>query len=220
MQISRVKRSKSAAKKAYDRLSHIYDWLAGSSETQFMHLGLEMLSINAGETILEVGSGTGKALVELCHQAGNTGKVHALDLSQGMLQKSRHRLVNAGMLHRISLLEGDGVNLPYKNGSFCAVFISFTLELFDTPEIPRVLEECWRVLTPNGRLGVVSMLKTEHPGSAVRLYEWFHAHFPAYVDCRPMDAQAMIQATGFTVEKRQVRSMWGLPVELVAARKK
>src|SRR4030043_1507756 len=130
LQINRVNRSKISAKGAYDRLSHIYDWLAGSSETQYIHLGLEMLAINAGETILEIGSGTGKALVELCHQVGDSGKVHALDLSWGMLQKSQERMVSAGKLQQVSLLEGDAINLPYKRGSCSAVFICFTLELF------------------------------------------------------------------------------------------
>jgi ubiquinone/menaquinone biosynthesis C-methylase UbiE len=219
LQISRVKRSRSAAKGAYDRLSHIYDWLTGSSETQYMHLGLEMLAINAGETILEIGPGTGKALVELCHQIGDSGQVHALDLSWGMMQKSQERMVSAGKLQRVNLLEGDGVNLPYKSGSFSAVFICFTLELFDTPDIPLVLMECGRVLAKDGRLGVVSMLKIEHPGRIVGLYEWLHEILPAYVDCRPIDGYRMIQAAGFSLEKRQVMSMWGLPVELMVARK-
>jgi ubiquinone/menaquinone biosynthesis C-methylase UbiE len=219
MQISRVKREKKSAKMAYDRLSHIYDGLAGSSETQFMRLGLEMLSVSAGEIILEVGSGTGKALVELSLQTGDTGKVYAIDLSRGMLQKTQQRLANTGLKQRVSLLEGYGANLPYKSGSFDAVFICFTLELFDTPEIPLVLDECQRVLVPGGRLGVVAMLKTEHPGWIERLYEWFHDKLPAYVDCRPINGPTQIQSAGFQLEKRQSRSMWGLPVELVIARK-
>ena len=174
MQISRVSRNKHAAKVTYDRLSPIYDGLAGSSETQFMHQGLEMLGMNTGETVLEIGCGTGKAQVELCHQVGDPGKVYAIDLSRGMLQKSRSRLASAGLQQQVSLLEGDGSCLPYRNGSFNAVFICFTLELFDTPEIPLVLQECWRVLQPDGLLGVVCMLKTEKPGKIVRLYEWFH----------------------------------------------
>jgi demethylmenaquinone methyltransferase/2-methoxy-6-polyprenyl-1,4-benzoquinol methylase len=219
LQISRVNRSKTSAKRAYDRLSSIYDWLAGSSETQFMHQGLEMLANNSGEAILEIGSGTGKALVEICHQLGKSGKVNAIDLSWGMLQKSQQRLMDAGIQQRVSLVEGDGLNLPYPSESFDAVFMSFTLELFDTPELMPVLGECRRVLKSNGRLGVVAMLKTEPPGTIVRLYEWFHDKLPAYVDCRPIDAKGLVQLAGFGLEKQQVKRMWGLPVELVIARK-
>lgn len=219
MQISRVKRPKSAAKRTYDRLSHVYDWLAGSSESQFMYEGLELLKIEKGDTILEIGCGTGKALLELCCLAGDDGKVLAIDLSRGMLQKSRATLMSAGIQPGPYLLEGDGATLPYQRGSFNAVFISFTLELFDTPEIPQVLDECLRVLLPGGRLGVVSMMKPEHPGTIVRLYEWFHDTLPSYVDCRPIDGQSVIREAGFTILVRQVRSMWGLPVEIVVASK-
>ena len=219
MQISRVKRSKISAKAAYDRLSPIYDGLAGSSETQFMLQGLEMLAITPGETVLEIGCGTGKALVSLSRQTGSSGKVTAIDLSRGMLQKTSQRLAKAGIGQRVTLLEGDGARLPYKSGSFNAVFICFTLELFDTPEIPLVLAECHRLLIPGGRLGVVAMLKSEHPGWVERLYEWFHDKLPAYVDCRPINAQELVQLAGFTVEKHQSSSMWGLPVDLLVARK-
>lgn len=92
MQISWVKRSKSSVRKAYDHLSCAYDLLAGSSETEFMHLGLDMLAMNPGEIVLEIGCGTGKALVELCHQAGEMGRVYGLDLSPGMLQVTHKRL--------------------------------------------------------------------------------------------------------------------------------
>ena len=217
MQISRVKRPKSIAKKSYDRLSHIYDWLAGSSETQFMHLGLEMLTINSRESILEMGPGTGKGLVEICHKVGESGKVYGLDLSRGMLQVAQDRLMKAGYEGRVRLLIGDGSLLPYADHAFSALFLCFTLELFDTPEIPQVLEECKRVLQPGGRLGVVCMLKTEQPGKIVRLYEWFHEKIPSYVDCRPINAREIIEKAGFSIQQHQLKSMWGLPVELVVA---
>jgi demethylmenaquinone methyltransferase/2-methoxy-6-polyprenyl-1,4-benzoquinol methylase len=97
--------------------------------------------------------------------------------------------------------------------------MSFTLELFDTPEIPHVLQECNRVLKPAGRLLVVCMTKTSPPGMAVRVYEWFHDHMPDYADCRPIFAQSVIQQSGFTMESASLSSMWGLPVEIILARK-
>jgi ubiquinone/menaquinone biosynthesis C-methylase UbiE len=217
MHISRVNRSKNDAKRTYDRLSSIYDFLAGSSETPLMHLGLELLGVGKGEFVLEIGSGTGKALVELCAQVGETGSVHAIDLSPGMLRVAHDRLVKADLNEGVSLLEGDGASLPYRDASFTAVFMSFTLELFDTPEIPVVIKECHRVLQLGGRLGVVSMLKSNHPGAIVRLYEWFHDKSPAYVDCRPINAGEMIQSAGFSLANSQLSSMWGLPVDIVVA---
>ncbi len=219
MQISPVNRSKRAAQEAYDRLSGVYDLLAGSSETPLMRRGLEILAVGEGESVLEIGCGTGKAQVELCARVGAAGSVFGIDLSPGMLRQTRDRLVKTGLRNRVTLLDSDGAYLPLKSACCTAVFLSFTLELFDTPEIPLVLAECQRVLTPGGRLGVVSMLKTDRASWIVRLYEWFHTHLPAYVDCRPIEAYAMIQEAGFSLEKRVTRSMWGLPVDILYAKK-
>jgi demethylmenaquinone methyltransferase/2-methoxy-6-polyprenyl-1,4-benzoquinol methylase len=219
MQISPVTRSKNDARTAYNRMSCIYDLLAGSSETPLMHVGLDLLAVREAESVLEIGCGTGKGLVEITKKVGSKGQVHGIDLSSGMLRQAHERLAKADLLHQIPLVEGDGAWLPYQNASFSAVFLSFTLELFDTPEIAIVLVECRRVLVSGGRLGVVSMLKTTNPGWIVRLYEWLHAHLPSYVDCRPIETHTLIQAAGFRIENLQTKSMWGLPVEVVLAKK-
>jgi hypothetical protein len=61
------------------------------------------------------------------------------------------------------------------------------------------------------------MLKTTHPDWIVRLYEWFHAHLENYVDCRPIDSNAMIQSAGYSIEKQAVKRMWGLQVQVGVA---
>ena len=45
---------------------------------------------------------------------------------------------------------GNGLHLPYPAGSLDAVLLSFTLELFDIPEIPLGIAECKRVPRPGG----------------------------------------------------------------------
>jgi len=95
--------------------------------------------------------------------------------------------------------------------------MSFTLELFDSPEIPIVLEQCYRVLRPGGRLSVVSMVKKT--GTAVKIYEWFHEKMPVAVDCRPIYAQADLTTAGFNIQDISALSMWGLPVEIILAQK-
>ena len=75
-----------------------------------------------------------------------------LKANDKMVELARQRLANAGWLDRANLHCGDATQLPYDTGRMNAVFMSFTLELFDTPEIPKVLSECHRVLRPGGRI--------------------------------------------------------------------
>ena len=95
--------------------------------------------------------------------------------------------------------------------------MSFVLELFDTPELPLVMRECQRVLNQTGRIGIVTLSKTDTP--AVRLYEWFHMRFPVYVDCRPIFARQTVEAAGFRVTDATEMRMWGLPVDVIVANK-
>ncbi|ASJ07276.1 hypothetical protein [Thermococcus pacificus] len=95
--------------------------------------------------------------------------------------------------------------------------MSFTLELFDTPEIPKVLGEVKRVLKPGGRFGVVGMSKGE--GLTVRLYEWLHERFPQYLDCRPIDLPEVVKGAGFVVVHEEEGRIFGLPVTIVIALK-
>ncbi len=220
LSISRVNRSKEEARASYNRLSRWYDAIAGSTEKKYRDWGLEKLSAQAGERILEIGFGTGHCLLALAKAVGPTGRVVGVDISDGMLAIARARLQKEGLDERVELRLGDAANLDFiEAGSLDGVFMSFTLELFDNPEIPRVLGECHRILKPGGRLAVVSMTKTNPPGLAVRMYEWFHERAPNYADCRPIFARQAIEQNGFAIQDVSVSSMWGLPVEIVLGRK-
>jgi demethylmenaquinone methyltransferase/2-methoxy-6-polyprenyl-1,4-benzoquinol methylase len=213
-EISRVTRSKAEAGRAYDRLSRWYDALAHASEWPFTVRGLRMLKVQAGERVLEIGCGTGHGLAWIVQAAG---RADGIDLSSGMLAVARKRTVlrSASPVH---LVRGDAADLPYGPASFDAAFMSFTLELFDTPELPAVLAECRRVLRPGGRLGVVALAREET--LPVRLYEWAHRRFPRAVDCRPIHVTVALEGAGFQVAARERGAMWGLPAEMAVALKR
>jgi ubiquinone/menaquinone biosynthesis C-methylase UbiE len=217
--IHRVYRTKTEAQASYDRLSRWYDLLSGSSEARPRQAGLELLHALPGEHVLDIGPGTGHSLAALARSVGNTGCVQALDLSPGMLAVSRARLAKTSADAAACLTCGDALCLPYPTGAFDAVFSSFNLELFDTPEIPQVLEECLRILRPGGRISVVSLSKAGKNGAMIKLYEWSHDRFPAFVDCRPIFVQPSLAQAGFHILAVKCMSMWGLPVEIVLAQK-
>jgi len=88
----------------------------------------------------------------------------------------------------------------------------------DTPEIPKVLAECRRVLRVGGRIGVVATTKEAEEGLAVEAYEWTHQHFPNLLDCRPIFVRRALEDAGFSIRDVTITKMW-VPVEIVVAQK-
>ncbi len=83
-QISRVTRSKEAARSSYNRMSRWYDLFAGTSEWKYVKLGLDLLKPASGEVILDIGYGTGKSVLYLAQAVGRAGRIYGIDLSEGM----------------------------------------------------------------------------------------------------------------------------------------
>ena len=203
----------------YNRLACWYDLLAEAGEKNCRKIGLEGLSLSRGMQVLEIGSGTGQGLLTIARRVGETGQVYGLDIAEQMLWQAKSRISSFGSPPPVYLICGNGVCLPFATERFDAVFMSFTLELFDEPGMQDVLAECWRVLRPRGRIGLVSMAKADQPGLMMRVYAWCHRRLPNLIDCRPIDGVQTLEAAGFRVDVRLAMSLWGLAVTAIVGGK-
>jgi len=203
---------------SYDFLSRFYDNISAPGEKRFTEAGLALLAPARNETVLEIGFGTGRSLVSMARAVGENGRVYGIDLSKGMLRVTQNRLNAAGLTEQVVLEQGNATKLPFEPSFFDAVFMSFTLELFPSSSIPRVLAECRRVLKPEGRLGIVSLTETEPLTISQRLYLWAHHTFPRVVDCRPIPAVPLLEEAGFAVSRHEQDSLQGVPVSMIVAR--
>ena len=204
-----VLRTKDQARRYYDRISAIYDWLT-ASEKPLIKQGIETLSPQPGEWILEIGCGTGTGLALIQEKVSPSGFSLGLDLSHRMLLESRINFCSA-------LILGDAAHLPLSSGCFDGLFCSFTLELFPQTQISLVLNEIRRVLKPDGRLLVIA-LSNHHDTLALRLYERAHRLFPVAVDCRPIPLEQILHDNRFHIQTAVEFMNWGLPMKMVGCK--
>lgn len=212
-----VSRTKAEARQFYDRISRIYGWMTGAFERRHGETALELLSIRNGETVMEIGTGSGHCFRRIAELVGDGGNCCGVDVSRGMLEVTRNRLLRSRLVDRAGLCCADAAKLPFRDNSCDAILMAFTLELFDTPEIPEVLQEAMRVLRPGGRIAVVSMSREGKPSTATRVYEWAHRRWPQLADCRPIYAERSMTDCGYVVASARTASMTGLALETVLA---
>lgn len=209
-----VETTRRDAQRTYGRISRFYDLTEGLLEIPVKRRALRLAAATPGETVLEIGSGTGWALERLSRAVGRDGLACGVDIAPGMLAAAAGRLRPGGTL----LALGDAAALPIAGGRCDLVFMSFVLELMPTEEIPNVLAEVMRVLRLGGRLVDVS-LSRESPNLATRIYEWAHKRLPQLLDCRPIYVRRSLEAAGFEVVEARRPSILGLPLEVVLGRK-
>ena len=209
-----VLQSKDETRAYYTKIAKVYDFLSEKSEQPMRDAGLARLAAAPGERILEIGFGTGHTLATLARAVGPEGRVCGLDISENMLAMTEQLLETEGLADRADVRCGDAEHLPYEDGSLDGLLMIFTLELFDTPIIPRVLAECRRVLRSGGRIVVVGISKEGPRSMMVKVFEWTHRHFPNLMDCRPIYIRRALESAGFRIEDAAIEHMW-VPVEIV-----
>lgn len=102
------------------------------------------------EMILEVGSGTGKNCIGLAAERP-TAKVIGLDPSLDAVRLGR-RAAELKKTPNVAFIQGDGMKMPFANGTFDCVFSCGVLEHFETSSLSKMLVEQLRVLRQGGTL--------------------------------------------------------------------
>jgi len=191
--------------------------LAGWGEGAIERQALTLLSAREGEDVLELGPGTGRALLCLVGAVRASGRVFGVDLSIGMLRRSRERLAGAAQGRRAALICADAARLPLRSSSVDAVVSILTLEVLDRRAITQALIECRRVLRPGGRMAVAAMVEGRPRHLMVRLYRWAREHYPLWANCCPIPLRALLTGAGLEIVDLVSMSICGLPVEVALA---
>lgn len=111
--------------------------------------------------ILDLACGTGDFAIEMAKKLPENCHITGLDLSEGMLKVMHEKVAAAGLEGRIETTKGEGENLPFPDGSFDVVSISFGIRNFE--DRPRSLKEALRVLKPGGIIVILELSVPANP---------------------------------------------------------
>ena len=111
--------------------------------------------IRPGDTVLDLGSGSGTDTLVASSLAGPEGRVWAFDLTPAMLARLREVAGEAGVTN-VELVHGDVERLPFADGSVDVVTSNGVLNL--VPDKRRAFDEIFRVLRPDGRVQVADVV--------------------------------------------------------------
>jgi phosphatidylethanolamine/phosphatidyl-N-methylethanolamine N-methyltransferase len=129
----------------YQRLAPVYDLIYGVTLAPGRRHAMARLAPAAGESILEIGVGTG--LGSTHYPAGC--RVVAIDLSGHMLEKARARLLRR-RVEQVTLCRMDAAHLAFASAQFDAVYAPYVLNV--VPDPAAVAREMARVCRPDGRI--------------------------------------------------------------------
>jgi S-adenosylmethionine-diacylgycerolhomoserine-N-methlytransferase len=130
---------------------------------------MEDLRLMAGETVVEVGCGTGCNLPGIVRRVGATGNVIAVDCSRPMIQKCAERIQDQRW-RNVELCDQVYGDTPVTNGAADVVLMSYSLSMI--PSWSQVLECALAELKPGGRIGVVDFCLENRNTATLAFSQW------------------------------------------------
>ena len=127
----------------------------------------DVIAPRAGETILDVGCGSGALDRMLARRFGDANPITATDLNPFLLREAAALAAEEGLSGRIAFREGNAERLPFPDASFGH---AFTVTVLEECDADLALRELWRVVRPGGRVGVIVR--------AIDLPQWWNLDLP------------------------------------------
>lgn len=143
------------------------DRIPASAVESFAGVGNPFTSevIRVGDTVLDVGSGSGTDVLVARDLVGEEGRVIGLDMTPRMREKLRAVAAAAG-LENVEVMDGQAEEIPLPDASVDVVTSNGVLNL--VPDKEAAIREIHRVLRPGGRVQIADIVLASQPSEACR----------------------------------------------------
>ena len=179
-------------KQLYRRTAPFYDaavWMYRlTGVTAHREVAVQALRLNQGDTVVDLGCGTGLNLALLREAVGPSGHVIGVDLTDAMLKRAR-RLVDRSGWQNVNLVEADMRDCPLP-AEVKAVLSTFALEM--VPEHDELIRSVAHSLPSGGRIALLGLKHPKRwPRWAIQLGIWINRPFGVtseYAAIRPWES--------------------------------
>ena len=146
----------SPVRSAYRRLAPVYDWVFGPSLEKGRRTALRAVDARPGDSVLEVGVGTGLSL----HHWPSECRVTGIDLSPEMLERATKLSQRRG-LKNVKLCAMDAQNMDFPDNHFDKITAMYVVSVVDDPDV--LMQEILRVAKPGARVVIINHFEHRHP---------------------------------------------------------
>ena len=151
-----------ATQQFYTRWAELYDHVATApGVTSWRERIVEMLSLSPGDTVVEMGCGTGANFPYLREAVGPKGTVIGIDLVEAMLAGAHNRIDRRGW-QNVHVVHGDATNPPIRGVD--AILSTFLIGMLRDPQT--AVEGWLDHLTPGGRIAIMNAGRSDRPLAA------------------------------------------------------
>ena len=159
----------------FDRIAHSYDLLnhclSLGIDTRWRRAAINSLRPYAPKKMLDVATGTGDFALLAARTLGPESLL-GVDISEGMLEVGRKKILQAGLADVVSFRREDCMALSLPDGEYDALAVAYGIRNFQ--DLDRGLSEMYRVLRPGGRLVIIEL--TAPRRFPMRQLFWLYSH--------------------------------------------
>ena len=136
-------------------------WIGGQARA-FREFTANLIEVAPGESVLDLGCGTGELALTLGRRVGPNGRVAGIDISKALVAGARRKAKRAGLAidYRVASVE----QLPFEDATVDVVVSSLVLHHLAPEVLERAVREIRRVLKPGGRIFVIDFQSLDQAG--------------------------------------------------------